>query len=117
MNKWIDICNLDEILPNMGRCALFENQQIAIFRVMKAGQELLYAVNNYCPFSKVNVISRGLIGSLADKVVVASPIYKQHFDLTNGQCIEDEKVMLKTYEVRLEGDQVQLAQPLINENE
>ncbi|NQY34617.1 MAG: nitrite reductase small subunit NirD [Alteromonadaceae bacterium] len=109
MSKWVDICNLDEILPNMGRCALFEDQQVAIFRVIKAGKELLYAINNYCPFSEANVLSRGIIGSLADKVVIASPIYKQHFDLTNGLCVEDESVSLKTYEVRLEGNTVQLA--------
>ena len=110
MSKWIDICQLNDILPNMGRCALFEGQQVAIFRVIKAGNEFLYAVNNYCPFSQANVISRGIIGSVADAVVVASPLYKQHFDLENGQCIEDTDVSLKTYAVRVNGNLVQLAQ-------
>ena len=31
---------------------------------------------------------RGLIGNLGDRLVVASPIYKQHFDLRTGACLE-----------------------------
>jgi nitrite reductase (NADH) small subunit len=108
--EWFDICGIDDILHNMGRCALFNEQQVAIFRVEdKDGQEQFYAVNNYCPFSESNTISRGLTGSIGEKLVVASPIYKQHFDLSTGICIEDESVNLKTYPVRLNGNTVQLA--------
>ncbi len=105
MSNWANICHIDDILPNMGRCALFVGEQVAIFRV----KDKLYAVNNHCPFSDSNTISRGLVGSLADKIVVASPLYKQHFDLNTGQCLEDENVKLKTYAVRLNGETVQLA--------
>ena len=108
--QWFDICNIDDILFNMGRCALFNEQQVAIFRIKDpSGDEQFYAIDNYCPFSKSNTISRGLTGSIADKVVVASPIYKQHFDLNTGLCLEDDSVSVKTYPVRLHGDTVQLA--------
>jgi len=108
--EWFDICDVDDILHNMGRCALFNEQQVAIFRVEdKDGQEQFYAINNYCPFSESNTISRGLTGSIADKHVVASPIYKQHFELSTGLCLEDESVSLQTYPVRLNGNTVQLA--------
>ncbi len=107
MSTWTDICQIDDIIPNTGRCALFNGEQVAIFRV-NADDEKLYAVDNHCPFSEANVISRGLVGSLGDKVVVASPIYKQHFDLTSGKCLEDDSVSIKTYSVRVEGDTVQL---------
>ena len=109
MSNWVNICKSDEILPNMGRCALFEKEQVAIFRVIEGGAEKLYALNNFCPFSEANVISRGIVGSLSGKVMVASPIYKQHFDLATGQCIEDEAVALKAYQVRVENDMVQLS--------
>ncbi len=108
MSNWVDICKTDDILPNMGRCALFEGEQVAIFRVVEAGQENFYAINNFCPFSDANVISRGIVGSISDKAVVASPLYKQHFVLATGECLEDEQVSVKTYPVRLEGDTVQL---------
>ena len=112
MSKWINICNIDDIVPDMGRCALFNDEQVAIFRVRDRiqGDEKLYAISNHCPFSEANVISRGIIGSLTNKVVVASPLYKQHFNLQTGQCLEDETVTIKTYNVRLHGDTVQLQQ-------
>ena len=108
--QWFDICNIDDIIPSMGRCALFNEQQVAIFRVInKDGQEQLFAIDNYCPFSKSNTLSRGLTGSITDKVVVASPLYKQHFELSTGLCLEDNDVSVKTYPVRLNGSTVQLA--------
>ncbi|WP_440875639.1 nitrite reductase small subunit NirD [Thalassotalea sp. PLHSN55] len=112
MSNWADICSIDEILPNMGRCALVDGEQVAIFRVKAIGQDIddqFYAVNNYCPFSDANIISRGIVGSLSDQIVVASPLYKQHFDLVSGKCLEDETVSLKTYPVRIEGNKIQLA--------
>lgn len=108
--QWFDICDIDDIIPSMGRCALFNEQQIAIFRVIDQNeQEQLFAIGNYCPFSKSNTLSRGLTGSFADKIVVASPLYKQHFDLSTGLCLEDDNVSVKTYPVRLNGSTVQLA--------
>ena len=104
MSHWLDICHIDEIVPNTGRCALFQGEQVAIFRV----EQQLFAVNNFCPFSNANVISRGLVGNIAEQKVVASPVYKQHFDLKTGECLEDDKQVLKTYAVRLHGDMVQL---------
>ena len=109
MSIWTNICKFEDVLLNMGRCALFEKEQVAIFRVLEAGEEKLYAINNHCPFSEANIISRGIVGSIEDKVVVASPLYKQHFDLATGQCLEDEGVKVKTYPVRVEEGMIQLA--------
>ena len=107
MSQWADICSVDDILPNMGRCALLEGKQVAIFKV-KSKEEQFYAIENFCPFAEANVLSRGLVGSISDKVVVASPIYKQHFNLETGACLEDESVSVKTFSVRVEGNKVQL---------
>lgn len=108
--QWFDICNINDILPTMGRCALFNKQQVAIFRVInQAGQEQLYAIDNFCPFSESNTISRGITGSINNKVVVASPLYKQHFELSTGLCLEDNNIRINTYPVRLNGSTVQLA--------
>jgi nitrite reductase (NADH) small subunit len=113
MNKseqqWIDICPLATIIPNAGRCALIGKEQVAIFRVIEDGEDELYAIDNHDPFSKANVLSRGIIGSIADRIVVASPIYKQHFCLKTGRCLEAEETQLKTWPVRLINDTVQIA--------
>ena len=109
MSDWKDICSVDEIRPNSGRCALHQGEQVAVFRVRENAQERFYAVGNYDPIGDANVISRGIVGSLGDNIVVASPLYKQHFCLGSGQCLEDESVRLKTWPVRVEGNRVQLA--------
>lgn len=109
-NQWTAICDLDDVLPSLGRCALFNKKQVAIFRVKNSsGENELFAIDNYCPFSHANILSRGITGSLDGKLVVASPLYKQHFDLATGICLEDESVKVNTYPVRLEGNTIQLA--------
>ncbi|MDI4481504.1 nitrite reductase small subunit, partial [Moraxella osloensis] len=32
---------------------------------------------------------------------VASPMYKQRFDLATGKCIDDERVSLRSYPVKV----------------
>ena len=109
MSNWKDICHIDAIVPNAGRCALVNGEQVAIFRVQESGSESVFAIHNHDPFSKANVLSRGIVGSLSDRLVVASPIYKQHFDLKTGECLEEEATTLKTWQVRIENDMVQLS--------
>src|SRR5688572_8599285 len=104
----VKICAIDDIAPNSGRAALVEGKQIAVFRLVTAAGEEFFAIDNFCPFAGANVISRGIVGSLKGKKVVASPIYKQHFDLESGQCLEDETVSLRTWKLSLQGDRVYL---------
>lgn len=87
------VCGLDDILDGAGVCALVDGEQVALFRV---GDEV-FAVENRDPFSAANVISRGLVGDLGGQLVVASPVYKQHFNLRSGRCLEDEAVSLRTW--------------------
>lgn len=102
--SWTTICALDDILPNAGVAALVENTQIAVFRV----DDCVYALGNKDPFSKANVLSRGIVGNLNDTLVVASPIYKQHFSLEAGTCLEDETVSVPCFAARTEGGLVQV---------
>ena len=108
MIDWKNICRVDEILPNSGRCALHAGEQVAIFRVQESGNDTFYAVDNYDPLAQANVISRGIVGSQGDTLVVASPLYKQHYCLNTGACLEED-ISLKTWQVRVEGGIVQLA--------
>jgi nitrite reductase [NAD(P)H] large subunit len=87
------ICDLNDILDGAGVCALIDDEQIAVFRV---GEEV-FALENLDPFSGANVLSRGIVGDMKDELVVASPVYKQHFALRTGRCCEDESVALRTW--------------------
>lgn len=104
--QWVDVCALEDLPPNGGICALVGHSQVAIFYLAK--DKTIYAVDNYDPFSKANVLSRGIIGDLKGELVVASPIYKQHFNLKTGQCLKDESVRIETYPVGVVGGRVQI---------
>lgn len=106
MEQWIDVCSEDDLQPDSGICALIDNRQIAIFYMPR--DMALYAVDNYDPFGKANVLSRGMIGDIQGEPMVATPLYKQHFSLKTGVCLEDDTVSVQTYSVRLEDGRVQI---------
>ncbi|MFL0806690.1 MAG: nitrite reductase small subunit NirD [Oceanobacter sp.] len=106
MSQWKTVCPLTDIAPNTGVCALHQGEQVALFR--RGADDAVYAISNYDPIGKANVLSRGLIGSIKDRVVVASPLYKQHFDLSTGECLEQPESTIKTYPVRVENGQIEL---------
>ena len=98
------ICRLDDILPDTGVCALVDGEEVAVFRI----DQKIYAIGNRDPFSGADVLSRGIVGDLNGELVVASPVYKQHFSLQTGRCIEDPSVSVPVYRARVEGEDIQI---------
>jgi nitrite reductase (NADH) small subunit len=98
------ICRLDDIVPDTGVAALVGAEQVAVFRV----DQKVYAIGNRDPFSGANVLARGIVGELKGELVVASPVYKQHFSLVSGLCIEDPSVSVPVYRTRVEGGDIQI---------
>ncbi|HEY8026032.1 MAG TPA: nitrite reductase small subunit NirD [Burkholderiaceae bacterium] len=105
MKSWIPVCRLDDIVPNTGVCALVNGEQVAVFHV-NDGEDRIFAIDNYDPNSNAAVLSRGLIGNLGDRIVVASPIYKHHFDLQTGECLEAPEHSVSAYAARIDGGKV-----------
>lgn len=103
---WTDICPVNDLTPNAGVCALFNDQQVALFLCTQSNN--VYAIANFDPFGQANVLSRGIMGSTEGTVYVASPLYKQRFNLQTGECLDSEEHQLKTFDVRVANDQVQL---------
>jgi nitrite reductase (NADH) small subunit len=101
------ICNKSDLVENSGICALINGEQVALFYLPNTEQKI-FALSNWDPIGKANVLSRGILGDLNGTIVVASPLYKQHFNLETGICIEDETFKLKTYPLYLEGDSVKI---------
>ena len=103
---WTTVCAVDDILPDTGVCALAEGRPVAVFRV---GQAQFYAIDNVDPKSGASVLSRGLVGNLGDATVVASPLYKNHFNLATGACLELPECSVTAHAVRCDGGQVLVA--------
>ena len=100
------VCRADDILPNTGVCARVGAHQVAVFRL---GGDRFFAIDNVDPKSGASVLARGLVGNLGDKVVVASPLYKQHYDLTSGECLEDPALSVRRYELKVEAGEVRVS--------
>jgi assimilatory nitrate reductase catalytic subunit len=95
----VRVCPLEDIVPNAGVAALVDGEQVAVFRL---DDNSVHAIGNRDPFSRANVLSRGIVGDLKGELVVASPVYKQHFNLLTGRCVEDATARIPVYDARIE---------------
>ncbi|BBB26827.1 nitrite reductase small subunit NirD [Amphritea japonica] len=103
---WTTVCSQNDLVPNSGICALVKDVQIALFYVEK--EQDVFAIANHDPFSQANVLSRGLIGSKGDDLFVASPVYKQHFCLKSGRCLDDENTHIQSWPAQIKNGEVQV---------
>lgn len=108
--NWVEVCALDDLVPNLGACALAGGRPIALFRVVADGSDpgSVYAIDNYDAKAGASVLSRGIVGDLQGEVVVASPLYKQHYSLRTGRCLEYPEHSVRAFPVRVLDGQVQV---------
>ena len=103
MTDYVRVCPLDRLVPERGAAVLLHGHQVALFRVATAdGSDHVYAVSHHDPFSGANVMARGIVGSSGKRVTVASPMYKQVFDLASGVCLTEPEVRLPVWRTRIE---------------
>lgn len=100
------VCRVDDILPDTGVCALVGDRHVAVFRI---GADRFFAIDNVDPKSGASVLARGLVGNLGDRLVVASPLYKNHFDLGTGECLEFPEHSVRAHPVRIDSGRVLLS--------
>ncbi|WP_297797603.1 nitrite reductase small subunit NirD [uncultured Marinobacter sp.] len=109
--SWDVVCKVEDLVPESGVAVWTEDGPVAVF-YLPHRLPALFAVSHTDPFSGSNVLARGITGDIKGEPVVASPLYKQHFSLVTGQCLEDEDVKIETYPVLLDGDQIRLEVPV-----
>jgi nitrite reductase (NADH) small subunit len=102
---WTTVCALDALAVDRGAAAMVDGHQVALFRLASGD---VYAIDHQDPFSGANVLARGLVGTRGDVPTVASPVYKQVFDLTTGLCLDDETVAVRSWPVRVVGGMVEI---------
>jgi nitrite reductase (NADH) small subunit len=107
---WRPLCHRRDLVADSGVVAWLDGDQVALFHLPQTESgEQLFAVENKDPKSGANVIGRGLLGCIKGDLVIASPLYKQHFRLADGHCLEYPEQQLKVWPVRLNGDAVEIA--------
>ncbi|MGH8294936.1 MAG: nitrite reductase small subunit NirD [Steroidobacteraceae bacterium] len=97
MTEWMSACRLSDVLEGAGACVLVDGRQIAVFRVGEA----VYAIDNRDPAGDANVLSRGIVCDLEGEAVVASPLYKHHYSLATGRCLEDPVESVNVHPVKV----------------
>jgi len=105
---WTTVCPLDRLQPERGVAALLGDVQVAIVRTR---DDTVHAIGNIDPFSGAAVLSRGIVGDRGGVPTIASPVYKQAFDLRTGACLDDADVSVPTYPVRVTDGVVQVGLP------
>ncbi|WP_055586524.1 nitrite reductase small subunit NirD [Peterkaempfera griseoplana] len=96
---WVPVCDLSHLTPGRGVAVLLpDGSQAAVFRDR---HDRVYAIANRDPFTGAQVLSRGLLGTVGDRPYVASPLLKQRFDLTGGECLDDERVRIPVHTARV----------------
>jgi nitrite reductase (NADH) small subunit len=96
-----EVCSLVDLARERGAAALVDGIQVALFRTH---DDQVFAIQQRDPYSGAYVLSRGIVGSRGDVPTVASPMYKQVFDLRTGACLDavgKEPVDLLTYPVEI----------------
>ncbi len=97
MSEFIQVCSTDDLVKNSGVAALINDVQIALFYIN--GE--VYALNNFDPIGKANVMSRGMIGDSKGELMVAAPLQKQQYSLKTGICLDVAGVSILSYETKI----------------
>ena len=104
-------CQLNDILPGTGVCALIEGRQIALFRPSAAAE--VFAIDNRDPFFAANVLSRGILGDAGGEPIVISPLYKHRIRLRDGRPCDGGEPMVRAWPVKIENGTVWVGNQLL----
>ena len=95
IDGFIEVCALTRLTPDRGVAALVDGVAVAVFRL---SDDALHAIDNLDPCSGASVLSRGVVGEVDGVATVASPLYKQRFELATGRCLDRDDTSVRTHE-------------------
>jgi nitrite reductase (NADH) small subunit len=108
---WTEVCSVAGLTPDRGVAALVDGEPVAVFLLSDCGADgdgEVLAIDHVDPFHGVGVLARGLVGSVGDRAVVASPLLKQRFDLRTGECLDDPSMAVRTWDVEVDEGSVRV---------
>ncbi|MFL5340964.1 MAG: nitrite reductase large subunit NirB [Gemmataceae bacterium] len=111
--RWVQVGKAWDFPADGGATVKYGKTQIAVFNFASRGE--WYATQNMCPHRREFVLSRGLLGDKAGAPKVACPVHKKTFSLESGECTSGDKLRVETFPVKVDGDDVYLKLPHIEE--
>ena len=101
--SWVNVCDETSLPLGSGVAAWVAGKAVAIFNLGKDG---LFALDNVDPATGVSLLARGLICEMEGELCVASPLYKQHYSLKTGVCLEDALLLASPFDIKTEQGKV-----------
>lgn len=87
-----------ELAPGAGRAVVLAGRRVALFRLADGG---LHAIDDACPHHGAS-----LAGGSLEGCAIMCPWHAWTFDVRTGAGIRPSSVAVRSYEVRVEGDDV-----------
>ncbi|MEM7378007.1 MAG: nitrite reductase small subunit NirD [Pseudomonadota bacterium] len=107
--SWTDVCDVGALQPFAGVAALVDDAQVALFYLPGNNTDRVFAIGNYDPMaSHAAVLASGIIADIDGEPTVASPLYKHHYRLRDGVCIESPEHSAGSRPARIRAGRVQL---------
>jgi nitrite reductase (NADH) large subunit len=103
-SSWVRLGSVSDFPQNGGAAVKYGKVQLAVFNFTSRAE--WYATQNMCPHRNAFVLSRGILGDARDIPKVACPLHKKTFSLVTGQSLQQEEYCIRTFAVRIDGDDV-----------
>ena len=104
----VDVCDYDDLPIERGVRVLVGGEHVALFRMHDGAVHAIGAID---PFSGASVLARGIVGSRGADPFVASPMFKQRYDLQTGICLDEPSVQVRVYSVEVCDGRVRVGSP------
>lgn len=98
VERWLDVCSLNDIPERGARRVTVQGIEIGVFRT-HSGE--VYAINNRCPHRN-GPLSEGIVHDSA----VTCPLHNWVIDLSTGMARGADEGCVKTYAVEIRADRV-----------
>lgn len=111
--RWVQVGKVWDFPRDGGATIKYGKTQIAVFNFSSRGE--WYASQNMCPHRREFVLARGLLGDHNGRPKVACPVHKKTYSLESGKCLGGEAFAIQVFPVKIQGDDVYLELPSVEE--
>ncbi len=100
MLSFVAVAKTSDIRQGRGKAFTVRGKRIAVFNV---DDENFYALDNACAHA-LGPLGRGRVRNGA----VICPVHSYAYNVTDGSCLTDERLRVRSYEVVVENDEIKV---------